>query len=746
MADHAKQDIPGISPGVALLRHELANGSMKTLRSTTFGGLNVTLARGHDALWLLVRRPQHGGFAHRVAFFAAGIARARMVRRKKGEAMRAEVDSPLGRHRIAVSLREGAIPLVRIVTTLQPAEPLLASFIPRDLYPLDESDNPVGAVGQVEAAQRGFGTGAIYFRLVQPDFGSVLYLQDLTSMNAFFAATNTKPDGAMGGVWPEIGYLMPTPPQHGTPPVDPLPAGEEITLSDGWVALHRDSGSDEQDMARRYLTLLGEMLGAIQRPTTEFHDWVERAERTVRDLSRSPKATIRHYGYLYLHPYTNAEYPDSMVQLSVLVAIRDYEAWTGQKVPLGAKLAAGLEKFYDPKLMTLRRYLPNVGKDKNKNAVDSWYLYHPLSQLGRLAVDGDKAALRLFKKSIDYGIKAARHFDYQWPIQYDLRDFSVLTAARDDQGLGQTDVGGMYAYVMLQAFELTDEKSYLDEARAAIDAAQGMRFELNYQANLTAWGAAACMRLWRITNEESYLRQSYVYLASFFHNTAMWESRIGHAKHYRNFLGVTALHDAPYMALYECFDSFAAFERLLKDSGPDLDPAARLLVTEYCRHALDRAWYYYPDALPPEAISPEQREGNGHIDRALSFPVEDLYVDGQPAGQVGQEIYGCGAAFVFASRAFHSVRDAPFRIFCDHFLLATHRPSETGLSFELGGSEGNEATILLIRTEQSPLPRFRVTDATGKSIRANARSADRMEYRVPANAGITVSWHSGTPR
>ena len=565
-------------------------------------------------------------------------------------------------------------------------------------------------------------------------------------MNAFFAATNTKPDGAMGGVWPEIGYLMPTPPQHGTPPVDPLPAGEEITLSDGWVALHRDSGSDEQDMARRYLTLLGEMLGAIQRPTTEFHDWVERAERTVRDLSRSPKATIHHYGYLYLHPYTNAEYPDSMVQLSVLVAIRDYEAWTGQKVPLGAKLAAGLEKFYDPKLMTLRRYLPNVGKDKNKNAVDSWYLYHPLSQLGRLAVDGDKAALRLFRKSIDYGIKAARHFDYQWPIQYDLRDFSVLTAARDDQGLGQTDVGGMYAYVMLQAFELTDEKSYLDEARAAIDAAQGMRFELNYQANLTAWGAAACMRLWRITNEESYLRQSYVYLASFFHNTAMWESRIGHAKHYRNFLGVTALHDAPYMALYECFDSFAAFERLLKDSGPDLDPAARLLVTEYCRHALDRAWYYYPDALPPEAISPEQREGNGHIDRALSFPVEDLYVDGQPAGQVGQEIYGCGAAFVFASRAFHSVRDAPFRIFCDHFLLASHRPSDMGLSFELGGCEGNEATILLIRTEQSPLPRLRVTDATGKSIRANARSADRMEYRVPANAGITVSWHSGTPR
>ena len=28
-----------------------------------------------------------------------------------------------------------------------------------------------------------------------------------------------------------------------------------------------------------------------------------------------------------------------------------------------------------------------------------------------------------------------------------------------------------------------------------------MRFELNYQANLTAWGASACVRLWRITND-----------------------------------------------------------------------------------------------------------------------------------------------------------------------------------------------------------------------------------------------------
>jgi hypothetical protein len=730
----------GVTPGVVLLREELRGGTMRELGAFTLGTRSIALCAGHDAIWALIRRSGGGGLAMRAAFLPAGYRNVRLVRKHAGEVARIQVESGIGVHRIAIRMHEDAIPVLRVTTSLEPSVPLLTSFVPRDLYPLGAQDDPMGAHGEVEAAQRGLNSGAIYFRLEEPEFGSVLYFQNLTALNPYFRATDTKPDGAVGGVWPEIGYLLPTPPQRGIPPVDPLPAGQEMILSDALLAFHDDKTGDEQEMARRYLSLMGAVLRRIDVPETEFHDWVGRAERSLKDLAGSPKATIRHYGHRYIHPYTAAEYPDSMVQLTVLTSIRDYEVWSGAKAPIGAELAAGLGKFYDPKLETIRRYLPNVGKDKDRNAVDSWYLYHPLSMLGRLAIDGDRQAMRLFEKSLDFGIKAAHHFDYKWPIQYDVRDFRVITQARDDQGLGQTDVGGMYAYVMLQAFELTDDKRYLDEARAAIDAAEGMRFELNYQANLTAWGAAACMRLWRITDEEKYLRQSYVYLASFFHNTAIWESDIGHARHYRNFLGVTALHDAPYMAMYECFDSFAAFERYLKDSGPDLDPAVRLLLSEYCRHALDRAWFYYPDALPEDAISPRQRETNGHIDRTLSFPVEDLYVDGQQAGQVGQEIYGAGAAFVFASRCFHNVRDAPFRIFCDHFLLASERPSERALSFQLGGAEGWEASLSLIRTGRAKLPAFTVTTAGGDRIRPRHGTADRIEYRVPADSRITLAW------
>ncbi len=736
--------VPGVSASLLLLRDELAAGSMRAVTSLRLSGLAIEIAAGRDSVWALIQRPNAGGVALRLAYAPGGCGEIRVRRAHANETLRLTMTSAIGEHCIALRLHDDATPILRVTTAITPRVPLLVQFIPRDLYPLDPADDPANASGNVEAAQRGLNSALLYLRMAEQGFGSLLYFQNLTALNAYFRATDTKPDGVVGGEWPELGYLPPTPPEKGVPPLDPLPAGKATIVSDALLAFTDNADGDEQVMARRYVTLLGAIYRRIDHPATEYHDWVDRARRTMHDLASSPKATIRHYGYRYVRPYTAAEYPDVMVQLSILASIRDHEMWSKEKAAIGAELAAGLGKFYDPKLRTMRRYLPNVGKDKDKDAVDSWYLYHPLLNLGRLAADGDKQARRLFLKSIDYAIRTARHFDYHWPIEFKIADFAVITGARNDDGLGQTDVGGLYAYVMLLAFELTDDQRFLKEARAAIDAAAGMRFELNYQANLTAWGACACLRLWRITNEETYLRQSYVYLASFFHNSAMWESEIAHAAHYRNFLGVTALHDAPYMALFECFDSFAAFERFLKESGPDLDPAARTLVSQYCRYALDRAWYYFPDALPPDALASEVR--NGHIDRNLSFPVEDLYIDGQPAGQVGQEIYGAGAPFVFASRAFHNIADVPFRLFCDHFLVASERPTEGSLSFQLTGGEDCEAALCVLRTGRARLPKFTVTSMAGDRVRPHRSQPDRIEFRVPAHGRVTLQWQASKTR
>jgi hypothetical protein len=729
-----RADVPA-SPYVLALRDALAGRDEPPIRRFEVGDLTGEVFASANSLWIVIRRSGKGGIALRAAFVPMTFT-CEAARRRPGEAARLRLTSAMGIHEVAIRTGGDGLEHVRATMTFMPAVPTLIPFVPRDLYPLGPKGDPLQARGTVEAAQRGLNCGIVYFHLDEPAFGNVLYFQNLTAMNDYYRATHTSPDGAVGGLWPELGYLLPSPAQSGTPPSDPLPAGVEVTLSDAILVFRHLAPPHERESARQFLQMLGEAYKRLDLPETDYRDWVKRAEQTLVDLDQAPEATVGHYGHRYVHPYTASEYPDSMVQISVLAAVFDWGRWQGSPHPLEADLKAGLRRFHDPKLKALRRYLPNVGKDKDADAVDSWYLYHPLLNLGRMALAGDAMCRRLFLDSIDFCVGAAHHFDYRWPIQYKVTDFSVITAtANDDRG--QTDVGGLYAYVMLQAHELTGEARFLDEAKAAIETAIGMRFNLNYQANLTAWGAAACMRLYRITNDPVFAEQSYVYLASFFHNTEIWESRLEHAVHYKNFLGASCLQDAPYMAVYECFDAFTAFEVYLDQSGPDLDPAVRMLVAEYCKYALDRAWYYYPDALPAEILATENR--NGHINRRLSFPLEDLYPDGQRPGQVGQEIYGAGAALVFATRSFHRLAGAPFKLFCDHFVRGSERIGDTSLSIVLDGGETCVAALSVVADGRRKLPKLTVVTG-GDVVRGHPKGRRRMEFHVPASGRLIISW------
>lgn len=739
MSDTAIIDAPTPTSPYLLALREALRQSQPPLAAFDVGELGVELRATGDSLFAIIRRAGAGGLAVRAAFVPAPFT-CKALRAGSGEVARVRLSSTIGEHLIRFTANREALEQLRIVTDFTPAQPTVLPFAPRDLYPLGRDDDPLATRGTVEASQRGINTGLLYFRIDEPAFGNVLYVQNLTASNAYFRATGTKPREVVGGAWPELGYTLPTPSPKADPADVAFTPGETVTLSDALLVFRHEAPPHERESARQFIQMLGAAYKMLALPPVAFRDWVERAERAARDLDAAPEATIRHYGHRYVHPYTAAEYPDVMVQMSVVTALHSWGKWRDEPLALEAELKAGMRKFYDPKLKTLRRYLPNVGKDKDADAVDSWYLYHPLLNLGVLALDGDEDARALFLDAIGYGIEAARHFDYVWPVQYKVTDFSVITATAPADGRGQTDVGGIYAWVMLQAFELTDDKTYLDEARAALDAAMGLRFNVNYQANLTAWGAAACMRMWRITGRDVYREQSYVYLASFLHNAVIWDSQIGHAATYETFMAVTCLQDAPYMAMYECFDSFVAFEHYLDAGGPDLEPEARMLIGEYIKYALSRAWYYYPDALPREAIAEQQREANGLIDHALSFPLEDLYPDGEPAGQVGQEVYGAGAAFIFASRAFHRIENAPFMLFCDNLLRAVERTGDRALTLKLDGGETCVANLRLVRLKRRKLPKSTVTTADGDAIRPHTTSADRIDYHVPANGRLVITW------
>jgi hypothetical protein len=640
MADTLQSAVPGFTPETLQIQADFRR-AVAPLATFSLGQRTVEVRSGRDTIWVVVRRPDRGAVALRTVPWSGDYTCRIVESRPSGLVL--DVSNASGEWRIEICVLGETL---RVITHITPKADLLLAFWPRDLYVLDAGDDPTGSQGWVEAAQRGFNTGLCYFCVDRPGFGSTLYVQNLSALNRFFEATGTRPDGVVGGEWPELGYQPPTAPMSMEPPRQPLPQGETVAISDALLAFRDACGHDEADAARQFIHMLAQLYPYLDKPEARDHDWADRAGRTLDDLGGSAEVWQDHYGYGYLRPYLGAETPDSMVQMAVLAAVRRYQAATGEGGALGDRQQAGNHRFFDPQLKSFRRYLDAATGDKDIYQVDSWYLYHPLVNLARLAGLGDEEARGLLLASLDFAIATARHFNYLWPILFDMRDFSVATQARSPQGRGQTDVGGLYAYLMLQAFELTGDDRYVAEARAALKAMDGMRFNTAYQTNLTAWGAVAAIKLWRQTGEDGYLMRSHVFIANLLHNVELWDSHMNNAGDYANFFGLTCLHDGPYMAAFEVYEAYDAMGEYLAVGADNLPEATRLLIGEFRSRTRDVAWYFYPDTLPPEAVATTIK--NGRIDRDLSLPLEDLYGDGQPAGQVGQEIYGAGAALIFA--------------------------------------------------------------------------------------------------
>ena len=238
-----------------------------------------------------------------------------------------------------------------------------------------------------------------------------------------------------------------------------------------------------------------------------------------------------------------------------------------------------------------------------------------------------------------------------------------------------------------------------------------------------------------------YLDQSYVFLAELFPQLLIWESQIAAAKHYPIFLGVTCLHDGPYMALYECFEVVCRrFTNTLPGDRRNCPTSVRLLLTEYCKYTPSRAWYYYPKELPEEALATEVR--NGHIDRRLAFPLEDLYADGQPAGQVGQEIYGCGAAFAFTTRAYHGLELAPFLLYCEYPIFDLVETDDSRVSFQVRGTAGFSCRARLIPRGRKALLPVSVywTGEQDRKLPLTHTEEGHWEFAAPAAGRVELRW------
>ncbi|HMO24708.1 MAG TPA: hypothetical protein PKB10_00410 [Tepidisphaeraceae bacterium] len=705
------------------------------IHETTLGSFRVAVIEGAGVLWITLRNASGAGVALRGVYSPDGQLKIESLEPRDNGLALSLNGSTTGRFRAHLQLDDTAVhPVLRWSVWLTPHADLLMPPQPWNVYPIDATGSPIDTRGILHASQRGTAAGLLYFSITQPAAGSYLYFQNLTALNDYCDTTRTDPENVVAGNWPGLGFLPPTSDTH------PLPAGRELSVCDAFISLTEELPESDSRASELFLELLEGIYERLPRPEPEPHDWQHLADQTAFDLTHSSKCSIEQQGHLYLHPYTSSEFPDAMVQLSVLLPMREYAARYGHELPIIDRLREAIPQFYHARLRTMVRYLSTVGSEKDPYEVDSWYFFHPLRNLALLAADGDDEARELFLTSVEYGIETARRFEYWWPILYHLETREVIRAEHHPREGGQTDVPGLYAYVMLQAWELTKEERYVEEAIKSVRRLDGIGFSIGYQFNNTAWGMVACLQLWQRTKDRAYLGRAMKLLASFVHNCNIWECNYGPARHFRTFMSVTCLHDGPYIAAYEEFEAFLAFHECFAVAGRDLPRSARVFMAEYMRHALDHFWYYYPGHLPPAILATEIR--NGHIDRSLAIPLEDLYASWEPPGQVGQEIYGSGMAFAFSSRAYHRTSDMPFTIYCDYPIDAIRKAGDRAVQFGVLGDTPYRCAVHVLCKDPTILNGVRVEAQDGPTtgISETIRRTGRRQFDAPGDGQIRIQW------
>ncbi|SOD14040.1 hypothetical protein [Pedobacter xixiisoli] len=630
-------------------------------------------------------------------------------------------------------------PFLRWTTTLTCKVPLLVPFAPKDILNFTSYWKPL-ATGKLHTQQVGNRSGILFYSLTKPATGNVFYFQNLSSLNAYFEDTETTGGDLVGGNWPEIGFsLPPTDTQALTP-------NKPYVISDAIVSFSTDTLKTDREVCEHYLTQLANIYPAIKREEPVYHNWLDISDKGLTGLANHAGCWTFADGNHYLNAYVS-DYdtpPEIMVQLAVLLPLIEYAEWSGEKSnEMIERLKAGLPAFYRKDMGTMVRWLPKLEKQldhseeqKKPNVMDSWYLYHPLMNLARLTQKGDKDAKDLLLKSIDYAIKVARAFDYQWPVFYQMETLKIIKAETAEGEGGELDVPGSYADLMIKMWEITKERKYLTEAKRAVKQLEGLGFKTFYQANNTAYGALALLKLFKNTGDKKYLKMSYVSLAGIFNNIQLWEMDYGHGKNFSTFFSVFPLKDAPYTAAYEEQEVYAALsEYMIEAQGLNILPAVRLLIAEFIKYIPSRIQAYYPPLLPKEMLSEEPK--TGEIDPNLWVAIEDLQDGKEPSGQVGQEVYGAGVAFGIVPRQYFKL-NSDLTIFIG-YPVEKYKKKGSAAEFKIGG-DARLSCRVVIEISNEHNYNCTATNANGEQLKIVSINRKRQEFRVNGSQNFIFKW------
>jgi hypothetical protein len=729
-----------LSPWAAAVKTLFHGQDLPAIFKEEIAGYTVSVHSLNNALWIAVNSPSGTQLILRPAYVPNDHLKLGKVI-AQADGLLINLSAGMGHYQVQLQFPDKSKPLLRYTTTFKAAYPVLVPFWPRDLVITGPDEDEEETSGTIHISQIGTRSGLQYFSLEKPKAGAVLYFQNLTALNNYAQATETSLGNSVGGTWPEIGFALPP-----TLKEKPIPAGKELILSDAFLAFNPKNPADEMEQARQFLDLLADVYLHLPKPDTQYYDWPGTVEKGLHDLEFSHGCWSHGAEQDYLNAYI-ADYatpPELMVQLAVLLPLIDYHDWCNTDLPAIKKIQNGLDAFYSEDLKTVVRFLPALAKDLSgaeeqlkPNVMDSWYLHHPLLNLGRLAIRGDKQGKKLFLNSLDFTIKVAHHFKYEWPVMYNMQTLEVVKAETQPGKGGEKDVAGLYALVMLHAWQLTKESKYLSEAKKAAKTLQGKGFDLFYQANNTAFSANAMLWLFKETKENVYLDLAYLCLANIFKNFQLWECNYGFAKDYPTFFAMFPLNDAPYTAAYEEQEVFAALHNfLLYAEDEELLPSVSLLIPEFLKYIVNRAAYYYPPNLPKDMLSEEVK--TGQVDHKLWIAIEDIHDGWEKSGEVGQEVYGAGVAFGIVPRHFYRIPNEDFMVHVD-YPTTGFKSRKGSISFQVKGDGRLSCRMMIVKNDKTPLPDFTVAGNKGELIGKHGKDGN-IEFSITGDQTIKIKW------
>lgn len=739
-----------ISAWTSSSQDNLENGTV--IMEKEIGGYPLKIIFDGFFIWFVAAWPKGGRIAFRTGLFCNEKLDLKFSR-ETADGANFTLEGNTGLTKVALQFPDLDNPVFHYTVTFTPFFDLLVPYAPRDIMPLFNGNGRTqNTAGTVHASQVGLRSGQLFFTIENPESGSVFYFQNLTALNKFCETTGTSAGDLVGGSWPEIGMKLPA-----TSIGKPLKKDEAYIISDAFVLLDSSLPKDNYEMSQQFLNHLAAIYKLLPLPETKYHDWPDILHKGLEGLTLHKGCWKFADGRSYLNAYVS-DYkspPESMVQLAVLLPLTDFDSWSGENHhPVIETLRNGLENFFDPELGTIVRWLPALQKNldwseeqKQPEVMDSWYLHHPLLNLSRLALKGDATAEKLLLDSIGYAIKVAHHFNYQWPVFYKMATLEVLKEETAPGQGGEKDVPGAYAHLMLQTWQLTRKKIYLEEAIKAAKKLDGLGLDIFYQANNTAFSAGALLRLYKETKDKLFLDLSHLCIAAVMKNVQLWECSYGNAKHYPTFFAVYPLKDAPYTAAYEEQEVFSAFHEFLQEAEgvEEVLPSVRLLLAECLRNIINRVAYYYPPMLPTEVIAEKKDVKTGEIDPNLWIALEDLQDGWNRSGQVGQEVYGAGVAFGIVPRQYRKVPEGGFMLFAD-YPAGNFRKTANSMTFQLKGDSTMKCRLALLPIEDGkPLPKVKIeagkstNDRTEITALPNIKEK-RAEYSINGNCSVKITW------